>query len=230
MITIVHGDNIEESQVKFSQIKSSVGNVTTIEGSTASKEILFDYFSGSSLFYSDKNIAIENLLSKNRPSKNLDSMVDLINKNSDIGEIMLWEEKELTAKALSQFPDAKVLIYKIPKLIFNFLDAIKPDNGKQLVILFHELIKNTSIEIVLFMLIRQLRFLIALSSKEANLIDDALRMAPWQRGKMHKQASLFSAIELKIIHGKLYKIDVGSKTGKLNMPLSSAIDIFLLSI
>ncbi len=80
------------------------------------------------------------------------------------------------------------------------------------------------------MLVRQFRLMIALSSEGSETIDELTRMAPWQRGKLEKQTSLFQKDQLIKLYSQLYNLDLGQKTGKLSMPMNNAIDIFLLNI
>ena len=61
-------------------------------------------------------------------------------------------------------------------------------------------------------------------------IDEVKRIAPWQKSKIVRQASLFGEEKLKLIYKKLYKIDKTTKTGKSNLTLVQNIDILLLEI
>jgi len=61
-------------------------------------------------------------------------------------------------------------------------------------------------------------------------IDEIKRLAPWQKSKFKKQSGLFSLINLKNAYKKLFEIDLGQKTGTLNMSIEQAIDIFLLDL
>lgn len=229
MITIIHGDNVDESRNYFFDFKKSFPNLTSISGVNLVIDELTNIFQGDNLFFEDKNVAIENLLSKNKPSKSLDETVDVINKNDKNANIIIWEEKEIGQKILSKFPKAQVQVFKIPRLIFNFLDSIKPDNGQSLIIIFHKLLENSAVEIIIYMMTRQFRLMIAVKDKDKN-IDEISKMMSWQKNKFEKQAGLFDQAKLISLYKKLYDIDASQKTGKLNMPIASAIDIFLLGI
>lgn len=231
MITIIHGDNTAQAREQFFGIKSSMKNVSSMDGPSLTYETLINFFSGTDMFSDFKNLIIENLLSKSKAGKNLNESINLLNKNEKNTEIILWEEKEISGKNLDQFPNARVFAHKFPKIIFNFLDSIAPGNGKNSIKLLHELLKNTSIEIILYMLIRQIRLLISLSSNNnLETIAEVSRMAPWQRGKLKKQAFLFGSKKLVNLYNKVFKLDMYSKTGKLSMPLTSAIDMLLADI
>lgn len=228
MITIIHGESIEESRNFYFEQRKSLSNLTTLDGSTLDHSVLSNIFGSSNLFFDEKNIAIENFLSKNKTGKDIDDLTEILKSNSKDSNIILWEEKEIGKRLLDKFPNANIQTFKIPKLIFNFLDGIKPNNGKYLVNLFHQLLENSPTEIIIFMLIRQFRIMIGLKTNSS--IDEISKMAPWQIGKSKKQADLFDLERLIDLYQKLYKIDSNQKTGKLNLPITSAIDIFLLSI
>jgi len=119
-----------------------------------------------------------------------------------------------------------------------------------LISLFHQTIETTEIEMVFFMLIRQIRLLLALSQTRhsgeeerrlqnpdsgrarmtENEIDELKKMAPWQKSKLEKQASLFPQEQLIVFYQKLFTIEVGQKTGTLTAPLVSTIDFLLLEV
>ncbi len=229
MITIIHGDNVEDSRNYFFDLKKSFPNLISLTGVNIDKNELTNLFHGDSLFFDDKNIAIENFLSKNKPSKALDETIEILNNNSKNANVILWEEKEIGQKILGKFPKAQAQVFKIPKLIFNFLDSIRPDNGQSLVTLFHKLLENNAAEIITYMMTRQFRLMIAVKDTGEN-IDELSKMMSWQKGKLEKQASLFDKNKLINLYKKLYDIDVSQKTGKLSMPIAEAIDIFLLDI
>ena len=72
--------------------------------------------------------------------------------------------------------------------------------------------------------------LLALSDNYDFQIDEVKRLQTWQVQKLKKQASLFSREILVLNYRKLFEIDKAAKTGKATIPLSSAIDIWLLKL
>ncbi len=231
MITIIHGDATNESREYFLKIRTTFQNLLSLEGQNITADVLINFFSGGNLFFEEKNLAIENLLSKNKAGKNLDGLAAILNEHEGKSNIIMWEEKEVSQKNLSLFPKASIQIFKIPKLIFNFLDNLKPGNGENLILIFQKLLENTPVEIILYMMVRQLRFLIAVSSSDkSDTIEELGKMAPWQKGKLERQAVFFGQGRLINLYDKLYNIDLSGKTGALSMPLADAIDFLLLDI
>ena len=237
MITIIHGNDTASSRKYY--IDQKTADAFSFEGEKVSLTDLVQILEGGGLFSDSKKIFIDEFLSKRKQGKETEDIVLQLNKYCKINDIFLWEGKEISKKNISLFSDPNVKIFKFPLYLFTFLDAIKPNNTGNL-ISFHEALKKSEAELIFFMLIRQFRLLLALSddssrhSRESgnpdDKIDEVKRLAPWQKSKFKKQSGLFSLINLKNAYKKLFEIDLGQKTGTLNMSLEQAIDILLLEI
>ena len=83
-------------------------------------------------------------------------------------------------------------------------------------------------ELIFFMLVRQFR--IMLGQEGVDRIDEVKRMAPWQLGKMQRQAKTFGEEKLKSTYQKLFEIDLALKTGKIPYSLERSIDFFLADL
>lgn len=226
MITIIHGDDIVSSRKYLTDQKQKYKNSYNFDPQLQSLTDLVQIVEGGSLFNDEKFIFIENLLS----SKKLqDELISYINTHSKDAEFFLWEEKELPAKTISQFPKAKAQAFKFPQKLFVFLDSLKPED-KTSISLFHELLLNLEPELIFFMIIRQFRILLSVLQNSKDSIDEVKRLQPWQMTKLQKQALLFRKEKLLSDYNKLYKIEVEQKTGAASMPLSSSIDFFLADL
>ncbi len=75
------------------------------------------------------------------------------------------------------------------------------------------------------MFIRQIRLLILASDK-----NDLLKLAPWQKSKLQKQAKYFSLVKLKEINQKLLQIDFNQKTSQTPFPLEHQLELLLTEI
>lgn len=233
MITIIHGDDISSSRNYFLDLKSKQKNPVSFDGGTITITDLVQNIQGSGLFADTKSIFIEELLTK-RKKKDVETkeILDFIVKNSKDANFLLWESKEILKRDLSEFKDAVTKFFKLPKNIFLFLDNLKPDNSRSIINLFHQALESgIKEELILFMLQRQFRILLAFSDEtSAESIDEANRLAPWQMGKLENQAKLFSELSLKQIYKKLYEIEIAQKTGASSLSLVQSIDFFLLDI
>lgn len=229
MITIIHGDDTLSSRNFFIEQKNKAKDPLSFEGEVINLTELVQNLDGSMLFSSTRNIFIEDFFSKRKPGKDFDEIISYL-QNRNEANIYFYEKKKLTKKQSSAFKDGIIKTFDYPKNLFQFLDNIRPKNINNL-ILFHDVIKTVEVELMLFMLIRQFRLLLAISDLNSeNTIDEVKRLAPWQISKLQRQARYFSVHELINIYKKLYEIDLGSKTGSLSLSLEQAIDFFLLDL
>lgn len=231
MITIIHGDDIVSSRKSWLDQRKAEA---ILDGEKLTLTESMQVFEGGGLFEDHKKIFIENFF-KRKKSVELSQIAEVIDRNSKTSDILFWDGKELTKSQVSLFNNPVLKIFKYPQSMFLFLDSLAPGKGKDLVLLFHRTLQNSEEELIFFMLIRQFRLLLALSSHchpelGSGSIDEVKRLAPWQRGKLEKQAKSFSIDQLKSIYRRLFEIDLALKTGALSLSLVQAIDIFLLDL
>jgi len=229
MVTIIHGDDLANSRKYFIDLKDKTNNPTSLRGDKVTLSELTQLIEGNSLFSEEKNIFIENFLSQKKTNKEFKEILDYFKKNENKSELYFWEDKEITKANLSQFKNANSKIFKFPQSLFLFLDNLKPNNSDN-VLYFHNVIAKTSEELVFYMIIRQFRILFALLIDNFSPIDELKRLAPWQRGKLERQARLFGEEKLKEIINKLYLIDYKQKYGLTTLPLTQNVDFFLMEI
>ena len=230
MITLIHGDDIKASRNYFLEQKALKKNSISFNCENLSLCEVTQVLEGGGLFEEAKTIFVEDFFGKKKPGRDFEQILDFFNTHPSF-DIIFWEGKILTPKQISSLKKAEIKLFKLPQAIFSLLDSLRPNSSKQLVILFHEALQNSDAEFIFYMLIRQFRLLLALSDNSSqNTIDEALRLAPWQKNKLQKQSSLFSFDKLKRIYNKLYEIDLGQKTGALNLTLTQSIDFLLFEI
>ena len=225
MITIIHG--LDQLSSRNYLLEQKDKDSLTFDAQNLNIVELEQSLRGSSLFGSTKKIYIDNLFSK-KGSKNIEIVAEVINKSKDV-DIYIWADKEIGVKSLSVFPKFQNQNFKVPQNIWSFLDGIKPNNPSNITS-FHIAISTNEPEIVFAMIIRQFRLMLGLVESSNIAIDEVKRLAPWQRGKLSKQASMFGLDNLKKAYKKLYKIDKSQKTGSTNLTLVQNIDILLLEI
>ena len=232
MITIIHGDDEITSRNYFVSQKDA--DSLTFDAETIDAVELEQSLDESDLFGKSSKIFIENLFTRSG-TKNLNEISQILNKNSK-ADVFIWSNKPVPAKTLSLFQKADVKLFKIPQNIWSFLDGVKPNSNRN-VSLFHNVLSETEPEIIFAMIIRQFRLMLGLSKESdlpageaGNNIDEVKRLAPWQKSKLTRQASLFGVDRLKQIYKKLYKIDKSLKTGKSQLTLIQNIDILLLGL
>lgn len=230
MITIIHGDDTASSRSLFVSQKNEQKDAISFDGEKVSISDLMQSIEGGGLFSDEKHIYIDELLSKKKQQTELKEIITYLNSHQLETNTVLWENTSLTKSVLSLFSKATVKHFPLPQSLFQFLDALAPGNGKILVSLFHKTIAVSELQIVVFMLVRHVRLLLAMREDESISIDEAKRLAPWQKAKLSRQAKLFTLTQLVNIHRKLFSIDLEQKTGKSALTLPQAIDFFLLEI
>lgn len=233
MITIIHGDDIASSRNFYQNERSKHKNHIVFQSLNLTISNLVQSTQGLGLFNDIKTIFIEELLTKfKKTSKETKEIIDFLNKNCLKNDFFIWESKEISKKDLFVFKKSLEKKFKLPQNIFAFLDNIRPKNCQNTISLFHKtILEGVKEELILFMLQRQFRFLLALSDKNTkDQIDEIKRIAPWQKSKLERQALYFSKDSLKKVYRKLFEIETGFKTGRLSLTLSQSIDFLLLEI
>ena len=231
MITIIHGDDIVSSRNFLVERKTKAENPISFVGDNLSLTDLMQASQADGLFgISEKQVFIEDFFIKKKSSE-FKNIISYLQKQSKSLNITIWESKVLSKSQLSTFKTANIELFTLPKSLFLFLNELKPQNSKKLIYLFHETLKTTEEELVFYMLIRQFRLMLGLSDKKTGgSIDEVKNMAPWQMGKLEKQASFFSNDQLKAIYKKIASIDLQQKTGATILSLVQSSDFLLLSI
>jgi len=131
------------------------------------------------------------------------------------GTLVIYNEGTIPQLFLKQLPkDTKIEEFKLPKLIWNFLDNIS-------VKYLHEVIETEPIEFVFSVLSKRFRDIYWVKVSESSL-----PYQPWQIGKIKRQAQKYSTESLQNIISKLAEIDVKVKTSKAD--LISELDLMLI--
>lgn len=229
MITIIHGDDLASSRSFFYEQKKKAQSPVFLEGEKVTLTDLIQVLEGGSLFENTKKVFIENFISSKKSPKDIKDLIELINTHHAYG-IYLWEEKKLNAKDLSFFKDADIKLFKLPTVLFRFLESIKPSNASYQIELFHKALSTLNAELIFSMMVRQFRLLLSVSSDGKQEIDEVKKLASWQKGKLERQARSFSGEKLLKSYNKLFVIDLEQKTGASPLPLDRAIDFFLFSL
>ncbi len=211
MITVLHGGNTVLSRQLLPQGKE----VVRLSASELTHENLTQALEGQSLFGGQQPVVIEGLLSQ-RPSKTKDELVSIVASHPE-AEVVLWEGKSVTAANIKKLKPAKVQEFKIPMLVFKFLDSFSLTD-------LHQAAKNEAIEFIFYLWHRRLSQLI--QAKDGG---KTLKGAPWQIGKLKAQAAKFSLAQLVVLQGKLLEIDYSIKSGQDDLPLLSQLDLVLVN-
>lgn len=224
MISILHGENLVESRKALVssmekarqegiEVISLVGNKTTLAQARNSLQ-------SDSLLGKNRLLVIENLLSSQK-SNEKQKVIDFLSKEKFDNDLIIWEEKEI--KSLSLLPKAEVKIFKIKQSLFQFLESLKPGNSRQMLDFLGQVKKQEEPEMIFYMLIRQIHYLILAKDKLLTLPD-------WQRRKFEIQAEYFPQEKLKQIYQQLLEIDYAQKTSGDPYLLTSRLDLLIAGL
>lgn len=217
-IIVLHGEDTTKSYERLKKFidvakKRSWEVVFLDESNLALKENL----SSSSLFGGERFFILKDI------KKLTKKEIEWIKKNTSTlpGNLIIYHEGTIGAVLLKSLPkDSKIEEFKLPKLIWNFLEIIRPGNADQTIKTFHKVIEKEPIELVFALIARQMKDLYLVKSGNSSQIPS------WRESKLINQASKFTSENLKQIIGKLTEIDVEVKTSKAN--LVSSLDLLLI--
>jgi hypothetical protein len=227
MKLLIHGDDLEKSREYLNQERESLRNPILLDAENLTFDTFFQAAENKSLFDEQIFLVIENLLSKNKAnSLELKNIIEFINNSKNLN-VILWEQSEISKTSQSLLKNFDVKVFLIPRLMFAFLDQIRPGNSQTLIKIFHELLATEAPELIFFMLIRQFRLFLQVSEKSTIQIDEVKRMAPWQLSKLSKQASYFTKENLVSHYNRIFEMEINQKTGKSFQDLTTSIDFFL---
>lgn len=223
-IVVYSGDDIVSSRKAFLDYLESLERddfeLIRTSGKDLTEETLELHSSPTSLFGQKKTLAIENLLLGTK-SKEKEKIIEKIAKEKEC-DIIIWEGKDISKTDQKKYPGNFVFKnFKLPQILFNFLDSLAPGKTKENLDFFHRVIEEVDPAFVFLMVIRQFRYLILASENELT------GMPPWQCGKFFHQTKLFSKEKLLIIYERLLEIDYRQKTSGLVKDLTFELDLLL---
>lgn len=143
-------------------------------------------------------------------------------KSKDLGgNLIIYHQGFAPITLIKSLPQPlKVEEFKLPKLIFQFLESISPKNIKGTIELLHEIAETQPPEFIFSLLSKQIRDLYWVKIDEKTL-----PYPSWRVGKLKKQADNFSTPKLKELLALLAKIDVNVKTS--NAEIVPSLDLFI---
>lgn len=225
---LLHGDNAVAIRNRLTEIKEGhPGEVLTLDAKTLSPELLVQALQPESLFTTQKLIIIEN------PEKNK-TLCDQMPAIQDGVTLVLVEEKKLTTGQIAKYqkvlPNLQPLEFKVNSVVFKFLEALKPGNQKVFLPLWQIYLATEEPEVILVMLIRQLRLLLIAAEASNVKIEDWQRLSPWQQNSFKSQTKSFPSAKLVALYQDLQTIDYQNKTGQTPLTLDKRLELFLLKL
>jgi|GEM_PF-652484 len=222
-IIILHGDDERKLYLRLQKFietaKSRSWEVNYLDDSPITESL-----SASSLFGNERFFIVRNI--KLLGKKEIEW---LGKKYADLsGTLIIYNEGYIGKTILSALPkDNKnghtVVIeeYKLPVLIWNFLENIHLGGGMSSVKEFHKIIGSEAPEFIFTLIAKLFRDLYW-----AKVDPSSMPYPPWRVSKLKAQSSKFTESLLTDFLDSLARIDVDVKTGKAD--LVSALDLLIL--
>jgi DNA polymerase III delta subunit len=219
-VTLIHGENSEASldylKGTIDSFKKNGLQINKISDSTLS---LSESLSAGNLFSQPNLYLLEN------PAKISPQEIKWLSEKTKTfpGTLIIYYDSQqpvTTLKALSGISEVKE--FKLPRIIFSFLESFVPGKARESLLFLHELVKRQPPEFVFAVLAKHLRDLYW-----AKVAAETLEYPDWRLSRLRKQASTFSEEKIKKIINALAKIDVSAKTSK--QELTSSLDLLIAS-
>lgn len=236
LLIFLFGNNIVESRNKLSEIieeNKTIGK-TYYVGSVNDFATFEEIIKSENLFSDTKIVIFENFFKGRAPKWKTE--LEFKNLESEENVYIFWEDGELNAagkKAASLANRKNAFEFKIPNLLWNFLDGMKPVNvGTTLELSLqlkniNDILHTIDPNYLFLMIVRQFRLLLLSKEKYNDYPSDYKRLT-FQKYKLAKQVSFFTEEKLREIYKNLLDIEERQKTGASIYNLKTEIEKFLL--
>lgn len=220
-VIVLHGDHTLDSYnrlKKFTDVAKK-RNWQVVKIFPKDSLTLPEKLSGTSLFEEKQFYIVQDL--KKFKTKELSWLKKNIKNLS--GNLVIYYEGTIPKTLLKNLPQPdKIEEFKLPRLIFKFLESFYPKNARNCLKLFHQVIKTEPPEFVFSLLASYLRdvFLAKIDKK-------SLTYPSWRVSKLSKQAGHFSKNKLKNIISFLAEEDFKIKTSKAE--ITDSLDFIIAS-
>ena len=218
-IIVLHGEDIVKSYERLKRFteaaRSRSWEVANLDESMSTVE---ENLSSPSLFGTDRFFILRDI--RKLGKKEIEW---LDKKYADLsGTLIIYHEGEIGQTFLKSLPkEIKVEEYKIPKIIWSFLEHLYPGNSNNAVKEFHQVIEREAPEFVFSLIAKQFRDLYWIKTDPSEI-----QYQSWRIAKLKRQASMFTSGELKELISLLADIDIAVKTSKSD--LVSALDLMIV--
>lgn len=220
-IIVLHGEDTEKVYLRLKKFietaKSRSWEVVYLDESPFTFQ---ESLSAVSLFDSERFFILKEIKKLGKKE------FEWLNKKYEglAGNLIIYHEGVLNATFLKSLPkDAKVEEFKVPKILWTFLEHIYPGNSEKVLKEFHQIIERDAPEFLFTLIVRQMRdvYWVKIDARSTGFAD-------WKVNKLKYQADKFSVEKLMLFINRLAEIDVEVKTSKTD--LVSALDLLIIKI
>ncbi|MGA3292013.1 MAG: hypothetical protein ABSC49_02585 [Candidatus Microgenomates bacterium] len=218
-IIILHGDDekkIYERIQKFIHVTKERGwEVAYLDESVSPIQ---EQLSATSLFSKNRFFILSDT------SKLGKKEVQWLNKNYENldGTLIIYHEGALSITFLKSLPkESKIEEFKLPVILWNFLDNLIPGNSVKSIKDFHKIIEKQAPEFIITLIAKLFRDLYWIK-----MDPKSVQLPPWRVQKLKNQASHFTAQQLNQFISCLSDIDIKVKSSKAN--LTDELDLLII--
>lgn len=224
---VLHGDDYVNSRNELQKHKDGAvqksKEIITLDGQKIQLTDLKQAVESLSLFGTDRLVVIENVFGGQKSARQ-GSLIDYLIQNQP-ETVIVWETKALTPASIKKLTNTHIQEFKPKTIIFDFLASIRPNNQKQILKLYQQVLQSDPVELVFFLMVKQMRQLFTASSDPQSLTGPS-----WLTTKINSQAKLFSTEHLLKLYQGLFEIEKGLKTGLSPVPIETALEMWLTTI
>jgi len=218
-IVVLHGDDERKLYDRFSKFVETAKTRSWEVAYLDDKKIsIQEQLSSTSLFGAERFFIIRDITRLGKKE------VEWINKNSTelSGTLIIYHEGYISQLILKALPkETKIEEFKLPVVLWNFLDGIYPGNSERSIKQFHQIIEKQAPEFIFTLIAKLFRDLYWVKIDATSL-----PYPSWRVGKLNPQASKFTVDQLKYLIEKLAEIDIKVKTSKSD--LVSELDLLII--
>lgn len=225
MIRLLHGENQVLSRKRLSEIialaRKNEQEVVVFKGSGLVLEDVRKTLESQTLFGKSRLVVWENFLSQGK-SKEKDKILSYLEEGKFDNDLVIWEGREIKGKICEEVQSE---LFKLPSLLFKFLELFSPKDKLLALSVLKKLEKSEELEIIFYMLVRQLRLLLM-----ASFGDDLKELPVWQQSKIRSQAEKFTHQKLLAVYNHLLEIDYDQKTSASGYSLGFKMEFLLINL
>lgn len=218
-IIVLHGEDTEKIYLRLKKFIETAKNrsweVVHLDDAALSIQ---EFLSAVSLFDAERFFILKDIKKLGKKE------FEWLNKRYEglAGNLIIYHEGILSATFLKSLPkDSKVEEFKLPKILWAFLEHVYPGNSGKVLKEFHQIIERDAPEFLFSLIARQLKdvYWVKVDPRSTGFPD-------WKLNKLKYQADKFTEEKLRMFINRLAEIDVEVKTSKTD--LVSSLDLVII--
>lgn len=227
---LFHGEHTIKSREALlhaiAEARAAGHAIVKVESKSLTVPLLEGFLGSAELFSDQQTVVIEELHSLPVGQRRT-ALIAMVKAAASAGqpELILWEKRKLTATQLKQFPQAKILEFKLSSTLFGWLDSLSGASATKVAQLkkLNQVLAEEDAMFCFTMLIRQIRMLLQLKT------GGTVAGAPFMVTKLRQQAQSFTQEQLLAIHNQLLTLDWQLKTSRNIRELEAELGLLIWS-